>query len=136
MGKLFGKIIQERPQSLAETVLPESQCGFRAGRGCIDMIFMARQLVEKAIEHKQPLYSLFIDLRKVYDSIPRRALWLVLEKLECRLRCRASLDLSMMGMLAVVRLGSTKTDSISVQNGLRQGCTLAPVLFNLYYSVL
>ena len=28
----------------------ESQCGFRKGRGCVDMIFVARQLVEKTSE--------------------------------------------------------------------------------------
>ena len=39
-------------------------------------------------------------------------------------------------ILAVVRVGNTTTDSISVQNGLRQGCTLAPTLFNIYYSAV
>ena len=32
-------------------VLPDSQCGFRAGRGCNDVMLVARQLVEKAQEH-------------------------------------------------------------------------------------
>ena len=38
-------------QKVAEEELPESQCGFREGRGCSDMIFTVRQLVEKTIEH-------------------------------------------------------------------------------------
>jgi len=50
-GKLFAKIIQNRLQTMAQRVLPDSQCGFRCGRGCTDMIFCARQLVEKTIEH-------------------------------------------------------------------------------------
>ena len=37
--KVVARIVQERPQKLAEDVLPESQCGFRRGRGCADMIF-------------------------------------------------------------------------------------------------
>ena len=45
------------------------------------MIFAARQVLEKAIEHESDLYVLFVDLRKAYDSVPRTALWLVLEKL-------------------------------------------------------
>ena len=78
MGKVFTKVIQMRLQKVAEEVLPESQCGFRAGRVCADMIFCARQLMEKAREHNTALYLLFIDLRKAYDSIPREALWQVL----------------------------------------------------------
>ena len=63
-GKLFAKIIQQRLQLVAERVLPDSQCGFRSGRGCVDMIFCARKLVEKAIEHNTRIFMLFIDLRK------------------------------------------------------------------------
>ena len=50
-GKLLGRILQERLQLIAECVLPHSQCGFRQGRSCVNMIFVARQLVEKAREH-------------------------------------------------------------------------------------
>ena len=38
------------------------------------------------------------------------------------------------GMTAVVRVGDDVTDNIKVTNGLRQGCTLAPTLFNLYFN--
>ena len=80
-GKLFASIIQTRMQSSAEEVLPDSQCGFRCGRGCNDMIFVAHQLIDKTIEHDDELCVLFVDLRKAYNSIPRLALWSVLEKL-------------------------------------------------------
>ena len=42
VGKLFGRILQDRLQVIAEKVLPESHCGFCKGRGCVDMIFTAR----------------------------------------------------------------------------------------------
>ena len=80
-GKVFARVIQDRLQAFAEDVLPDSQCGFRQERGCVDMIFVARQLIEKTIEHESELYILFVDLKKAYDSIPRVALWRVLEKL-------------------------------------------------------
>ncbi len=55
-GKLFAKTIQNRLQILAEEVLLDSQCGFRRGRGCVDMIFCARQLIEKAVEHNTKVF--------------------------------------------------------------------------------
>ena len=42
VGKVFARVIQERLQVIAERLLPESQSGFRKGRGCCDMIFVAR----------------------------------------------------------------------------------------------
>ena len=80
MGKVFARILQDRLQVVAEKILPESQCGFRKGRGCVDMIFAVRQLVEKCREHDDSLFILFVDLQKAYDSVPRQALWCVLEK--------------------------------------------------------
>ena len=47
VGKLSGHTLQDRLQLIAEKVLPESQCGFRKGRECVDMIFIARQLREE-----------------------------------------------------------------------------------------
>ena len=44
----------------AETVPPESQCGFRRNRGTTDMIFVVRQLMEKAREQHRNLYIAFL----------------------------------------------------------------------------
>ena len=81
VGKLFGRILKNRLEELSEAVLPDSQCGFRSCRCCVDMVFVIRQLIEKTIEHDSSLYILFVDLKKAYDSIPRDCLWRVLEKL-------------------------------------------------------
>ena len=45
---------------VVKDILPERQRGFRAGRGCIDMIFVARQLFDKAREHQSDLLILRI----------------------------------------------------------------------------
>ena len=75
VGKVFARILQEELQKVTEKVLPESQCGFQKGRGCIDMIFATRQLLEKCREHNDVLFVLFTDLKKAYDTVPRDALW-------------------------------------------------------------
>ena len=135
-GKLFAKVIQLRLQRVAERVLPDTQCGFRSGRGCTDMVFCARQLTEKAIEHNTKLFLLFIDLKKAYDSVPREALWCVLKKYgvpQSMLNVVRSLH---DGMLAEVNVGGQVTPEFEVCNGLRQGCVIAPTLFNLYFALV
>jgi len=75
VGKIFGRIVQNRLQVIAEGLLPDSQCGFCKGGGYTDMIFVVRQLMEKTREHGDSLFLLFVDLKKAYDSVPRDALW-------------------------------------------------------------
>jgi len=55
-------------------------CVFCCNHGCTDIIFCARQLIEKAIEHNTKEFLLFVDLRKVYDFLPRDVMWLILSK--------------------------------------------------------
>ena len=48
VGKVVARVLQVRLQKLAEDELPKSQCGFRRGRNCANMIFTVHQLVEKS----------------------------------------------------------------------------------------
>ena len=69
-GKVLAKVLATRLYScIAEPYLSESQCGFRPGRGCADMIFTARQLMEKCREHNIGLCAVFVDLIKAFDSV-------------------------------------------------------------------
>ena len=43
------------------------QFGFVPGRGTTDAIFIIRQLQEKYIAAKKPLYFAFVDLEKAFD---------------------------------------------------------------------
>ena len=68
-GKAFARVALKKLHSLAERVYPESQCGFRAQRSTIDMIFSLRQLQEKCRKQRLPLYIAFIDLTKAFDLV-------------------------------------------------------------------
>ena len=117
-GKVFAQIIQERLQVIAKKILPDSQCGFRKGRGCTDMTFVARQLVEKCREHDDTLFVLFVDLRKEFDSEPRPALWHVLKKSGVPSNMLSIIKSFHEGMQAEIRFGDTTTKNIKVLNGL------------------
>ena len=133
VGKVMARILQERLQQVAEDELPESQCGFRKGRGCSDMSFVIRQLVEKSMEHRSKQFLVFVDLKKAYDSVPRAVLWLALERLDVPasvVELVKSFHVDMKARLSIN--GQLMEEEVEVENGLRQGCTLAPTLFSLY----
>ena len=54
-GKIFARIILNRLIAVSEANLPEAQCGFRPGRGTVDMIFTVRQVQEKCLEQNLDL---------------------------------------------------------------------------------
>ena len=83
VGKVFARVILARLQVLAARVYPESQCGFRAGRSTIDMIFSVRQLQEKCQEQNKPLFLAFLDLTKAFDLVSRSGLFQLLKKIGC-----------------------------------------------------
>ena len=59
VGKTFTHVMLNRLQTLAEHVYPEAQCGFRAERLTIDMIFSLRQLQEKCQEETPPVHRFY-----------------------------------------------------------------------------
>ena len=74
--------------------------------------------MEKARKHDDVLFILFVDLKKAYDSVPRNALWRVLEKVGLPPTMLKVIRSFHDGMRANVRVGASSTDSIEVNNGL------------------
>ena len=54
--------------------IDDSQFGFVPGRGTTDAIFVVQQLQEKYLAVNKRLYMGFMDLEKVFDSVPRKVI--------------------------------------------------------------
>ena len=79
--EVMARLLQDGLQKIAEDELPQSQCGYRKGSSCTDIIFVIKQLVGKSWGHNSKAFFTFIDLKKDYNSVPREALWLALSNL-------------------------------------------------------
>ena len=135
-GKVLAKIVLNRLKIISEEVLPECQCGFRAGRSTADMIFTLRQIQEKAAEQHQPLYVVFVDFTKAFDTVDRTTLWKVLEIYGCPEKLINIIKQFHYGMKAQVSVGGEPSDAFVVNHGVKQGCVLAPTLFSLYLTAV
>jgi len=47
------------------------------------MIFSLKQIQEKCIEQNMPLYMVFVDFTKAFDTVNRSLLWTILKKIGC-----------------------------------------------------
>ena len=132
VGKVLARVLLNRLQEeIFPVVLSESQCGFRSGRVCVDMIFSAHQVQEKCIEQQLPLYQVFVDLTKAFDSVNKDALWKVLRKLDCPLTFVHMFRELHRDMKPRVAFNGRLSDEISVDNGIKQGDIHAPTLFSI-----
>lgn len=137
VGKILARILLDRLQKyVCPNILPESQSGFREGRGTVDMIFSARQLMEKCKEQRVPLYQVFVDLTKAFDTVNRDALWIVLGKLGCPQQFVVMLKKLHQNMKARVNVNGVLSDPVSVDNGVKQGDIPAPTLFSIYFATM
>ena len=117
-GKILGRVLTNRlTHHIADTILPESQCGFRASRGTSDMMFSLRQVQEKCREQNQDLYMVFVDLTKAFDSVGRKGLWSLLAKVGCPEKAINIIRSFHDGMVGCVLNESSISDPFAVNNG-------------------
>ena len=136
-GKIHTRILLNRLSlHLADNVLPESQCGVRAQRSTIDMIFAACQVQEKCREQNLDLYMVFVDLTKAFDTISRDGVWQILRKIGCPDLFVDIIRSFHEGMVARVQDQGQMSEPFSVTNVTNQGCVMAPLLFTLVFSAM
>ena len=94
-----------------------------------DMIFLAQQLQVKCSE-QQDLYMVFVNLNTAFDTVSRDLLWNILRKFGCPPSFIAMLQQFHSGMCAQVVMAGSQSSSFPVDAGVKQGCVLAPIIFN------
>ena len=77
-----------------------------------------------------------MDLKKAYDSVLHKGLWVALRKIGVPYHLIDIIRSFHDNMTAKFRVDGEMLREIEVENGLRQGCTMARVLFNLCACVV
>jgi len=71
ISKIFNKVILERIKNSLEMGLQKEQAGFHQNRSRIDQINTLRVIIEQSVEFQSPLYMLFVDYQRAFDSLKR-----------------------------------------------------------------
>ena len=122
-GKIFARILLNRLSThITPEVVLEIQCGFRGNRSTMDMIFCLRQLQLNCIQQDRPLYMVFVDFTKVFDTVGRTGLWQLLRKYGCPEKCTTMIEALYNGIMANGSVAGEVSESFSVKHGVRQGC--------------
>ena len=136
IGKVLARVTLACLHSLDSQVYPKSQCGFRAGRSTVDMIFSLRQMHEKCREQQQPLFLAFMDLTKAFDLVSRSRHFKIHQKIGCPPKLLAIITSFHQDMQSTVCFDGATSNAFPVSSGVKQGCVLAPTLFRIFFSML
>ena len=138
-GKVLLEVVARRLGAYCEAkgLLPEEQCGFRPNRSTTDMMFVLRRLQEIGWKAGVSLFMCSIDLQKAYDTVDRTLLWQVLTRIGVPTQVIAVIQQFHEGMRACVRPDDgVCSDWFELEQGLRQGCVLSPLLFNIFFAAV
>ena len=130
--KVFDKYLEKKCHEIVEHKLTDAQCGFCHGQSTMDQVFALQQIFEKSGEYAKEVNAFLVDLAKAYDCIPRDKLWEVLLQYGIDGQLLTAIKPLHMHSEVCVRVNSATTKPFRVSVGLRQGCSLSPILFLIY----
>ena len=136
--KLYCSVLLHRLERWVDVndLLVDEQNGFRRGRSCVDHISSLTSIIETRKLRKKWTYAAFIDYSKAYDRINRNMLFIKLSALGLKGNFYESMKDIYSNVRCSVKVNGVLSDSFNVSSGLKQGCSLSPMLFNLYLNVL
>ena len=137
LSKLYTNILNNRltKYTVNLNIIPNEQAAFRANFSTIDHIFTLYTLICKQFNQNRKLYVAFIDYRRCFDNINRQALFTVLERYGIVGQFLDVIKSLYSNVLSSVKdSNGLLTDFFECPNGLKQGCILSPLLFNIFIS--
>jgi sorting nexin-29 len=129
--KILSNILLVRLTPYVNEIIGDHQCGLRRNRSTMDQIFYIWQILEKKWEYNGMVHQLFIDFRKAYDSIKREVLYNILLEFDIPKKLVSVIKMCLNETYSKVRICKLLSDKFPIQNGLKQGDALSPLLFNL-----
>jgi ribonuclease HI len=107
------------------------QHGFRRGRRTLGPIAVAKNVMQEARRTRRGLVLVFVDITKAYDSIFREVLWETLTQAGVSERLLALIKRTYEDDIRCKMDGWVSRRHFRSTRGLKQGCLLSPLLFNL-----
>ena len=139
-GKLFTKLLKNRLQNFCDKndFLSNVQGSGKKSSRTADHLMVIRYLIDKIVKgQKKKLFACFVDIKKAFDCTNRQLLFY-------KLMSEYGVGGSFLQMLqslydnheVYIRLADGLLQPIMTTIGLKQGCGISPLLFNLFINKL
>ena len=135
--KVYAAVIAKRitDWAMEEGIMSSSQNGFLPMEGCLEHNHIMTSVLQDSRRRKQPIILTWLDLKDA-GSVPHQTLFTIMGVAGLGgLTLQIVRDLYHQTTTAI-RTMKDRTRPITIQRGVKQGCPLSPILFNLVMEVL
>ena len=137
IGKFFTKCLNHKLKSFVEenNILSPHQFGFRDDFRTTDAIFSLRSVVNYYKSNgNKPVYACFVDFSKAFDSISRIAMAYKLGTVGIKGSMLKLINNMYSHSEYIIKSGGDFSQPINSTLGVKQGCNLSPLLFNIFIN--
>ena len=139
LGKLYTSVLNLRLKKyvIEKNILSKEQLGFVEGNRTSDAHIILDNLLQHYC-HKEGkrIYSCFVDFSKAFDGIPRDILFNKLLKYGINGTFFNNIKNLYENDVCQVKLADGLTERFLANQGVKQGCILSPLLFNIFLADL
>ena len=138
MYSIYSRMLNLRLTKVVEDheLLGEIQGGFRKTRSASDNLFVLNTILSKAKEMGQQVHKSFIDIVKAYDTVNRPLLWEKMRKMGFSDSFIDNIKALYSDDCITSTINGRTTKPVYLSRGVKQGCSLSPMLFALYLADL
>jgi len=134
--KLFCIVLYNRLYKFVNnnSVIPKQQIGFQKGSRTSDHILVLKSLIDRYINRagKSYLYVCFIDFSKAFDTVWRNALLYKSIHVGIGGKFLHIIKDMYSSVSFAIKCDDKITDSFQTSVGVKQGCVLSPIFFNIF----
>lgn len=136
--KLFMSVMASRIVNYAidNNLLSDCQKSARPSEGCYEHTFLLQSLVLDAKRLQKNVFLTWLDLRNAFGSVPHDVIELTLSHLGIPPSVVQLIKNVYTNAHTVVRTPAGETAEVPILSGVKQGCPLSPIIFNLSVEII
>src|SRR5699024_2231794 len=125
VNKILGTVILERLNPTLQRTLRNEQAGFRPGRSCTEQINTLRIIIEQFLELRSPLYLVFVDFERAFDTLLHSKLWEIMKQKGIPSKIINIIQELYRDASCQVFHKGQRSNKIVIKRGVKQGCILS-----------